>query len=137
LSLSNAALDHLLKLAAGHGDKVWSGTRGLSQDMIDKMLSGLGLKLLVAIDPEGVARVRHRWERRDERAVRAPARIGKELVARARPAVLRQLASKAATTRWSRTTPETRRAIMAAVTLARANVRARESADAAAERADG
>jgi hypothetical protein len=99
--------------------------------MIDKMLFGMGLKLLVAIDPEGVARTRHRWEKRNERAVRPPSRIGKELIARARPAVLRQLASKAATTRWSRTTPETRRAIMAAVTMARANVRARQSPSAA------
>jgi hypothetical protein len=83
LALSNAALDHLLNQSSGHADKVWSGTRSLSADMLDKMLSRLGLKLLVAIDPDGVARISHRWERRNEQAVRAAARVGKELIARA------------------------------------------------------
>ena len=64
LGLSNEAIEHLIPLTAGHCDKAigLSGTRGLTQLTIDGMLSSLGLKLLVAIDPEQVQRMRPRWE---------------------------------------------------------------------------
>jgi hypothetical protein len=58
------SIEHLIPLTAGHCDKAigLSGTRGLTQLTIDGMLSSLGLKLLVAIDPEQVQRMRPRWE---------------------------------------------------------------------------
>jgi hypothetical protein len=127
LGLSNEAADHLIRLTAGHVDKVLSGTRGLSALTLDGMLSVLGLKLLVAIDPDQVARMRPRWEGRDQRQVRPPARIGAVLLRRARPVVMRAAAKAAVAARWSRTTPETRREIMRAVWMARRNVRVHQS----------
>jgi hypothetical protein len=139
LGLSNEAVEHLIPLAAGHCDKVLgpSGTRGLSQTTLDGLLNALGLKLLVAINPEQVARMRSRWQGRVQQQVRPPAKVAAALIARARPVVLRQLASKAATARWSRTTPEKRRAIMRSVWTARRNVRALNGACAAVGQANG
>jgi hypothetical protein len=121
LGLSNEAIEHLIPLAAGHCDKAigLSGTRGLSPLTIDGLLSSLGLKLLVAIDPEQVARMRPRWEGRDKRQVRPAARISKMLLSRARPFVLREAARKAASVRWRGVSPELRSALMKKAALTR------------------
>jgi hypothetical protein len=124
LGLSNEAIEHLIPLTAGHCDKVigLSGTRGLSPLTIDGMLSSLGLKLLVAIDPEPVSRMRSRWENagaRDQRQVRPPARISKMLLSRAKPYVIREAARKAASVRWRGISPELRSRLMREVSLAR------------------
>ena len=122
LQLSNESVEHVLNLTSGHADKLWSGTRGLSADMLDKMLFGMGLKLLVAIDPEQVQRMQPRWEnagRRDQRQVRPPARISKMLLSRARPFVLREAARKAASVRWRGVSPELRSALMKKAALTR------------------
>jgi hypothetical protein len=114
LGLSNEAVEHLIPLAAGHCDKVLgpSGTRGLSQTTLDGMLNALGLKLLVAIDPEQVARMRSRWEGRDLRQVRPPAKVAAALIARARPAVLRELGRRAGQARWRGIDPKLRSRLM-------------------------
>jgi hypothetical protein len=127
LGLSNETLDHIAMLSAGHADKLLgpSRQRGLSQLSLDALLGVLAVKLIIAEDAEQAARMRTRWEGKDASQVRMPARIAKDLIARVRPAVLRQLASKAATARWSRTTPERRREIMRAVWTARRNVQVR------------
>jgi hypothetical protein len=136
LGLSNEATDHLIRLTAGHTDKVLSGTRGLSPLTLDGMLSVLGLKLLVAIDPDQVARMRPRWEGRDQRQVRLPARVGAALLKRARPEILRSFSRKGGQARWKGTTPELRRKLMRAVWKAR-TVPAQLSADAPAESSPG
>jgi hypothetical protein len=98
---------------------VLSGTRGLSALTLDGMLSVLGLKLLVAIDPDQVARMRPRWEGRDQRQVRLPARVGAALLKRARPEIIRAFSRKGGQARWRGTTPELRRKLMRAVWKAR------------------
>jgi transcriptional regulator with XRE-family HTH domain len=110
LSLSNEAVEHVLGLTSGHADKLWSGTRGLSADMLDKMLQGFGLKVLVAIDSEQVQRMRPRWEnagRRDQRQVRPPARIAASLIKRARPVVMREAGRRGGLNTW-RKIPDSR-----------------------------
>jgi hypothetical protein len=123
LKLSNEAVEHLLQLCAGHVDKILSQTRGLSQLSIDGLLSAMGLKLLVAIDPEQVARMAPRWENeghRDAKQVRRPpARIRKVLMARVRPLILREAATRAARARWRGTSPELRSTLMRQVARAR------------------
>jgi hypothetical protein len=86
------------------------------------MLSSLGLKLLVAIDPEQVQRMRPRWENagaRDQLQVRPPSRISKMLLSRARPYVIREATRKAASVRWRGISPELRSRLMREVSLAR------------------
>jgi hypothetical protein len=123
LGLSNEAAEHLLHLCAGHLDKIWSQTRGLSQVTIDGLLSAMGLRLLVAIDPEQVKRMASRWKNeglRDAKQVRRPpARIRKVLMARVRPLVLREAARHAASHRWRGIPPELRSTLMRQVSLAR------------------
>jgi hypothetical protein len=121
LGLSNETLDHIALLSAGHADKLLGPgrQRGLSQLSLDALLGALGIKIIVVEDEAMAARMRPHWQGKDIRQVRMPARVAKDLIARVRPAVLRQLASKAATARWSRTSPEKRRAIMRAVSAAR------------------
>ena len=140
LGLSNEAIEHLIPLTAGHCDKVigLSGTRGLSQLTIDGMLLSLGLKLLVAIDPEQVARMAPRWANmghRQTKQVRPPARISKMLLSRARPYVIREAARKAASVRWRGISPELRSRLMREVSLARWHPTAVASGPAAEETA--
>jgi hypothetical protein len=65
--------------------------------------------LVVIENVDQVALMKQRWERKDMKQVRAPARIGAALVKRVRPVVLTQLATKAATARWGRIDKERRR----------------------------
>jgi hypothetical protein len=124
LGLSNEALGHIARLSDGHVDKLLGPARqrGLSQLSLDALMGALAVKLIVAESAEQAVRMKQHWQGKDIKQVRVPARVAKDLVARVRPAVLRQLASKAATARWSRTTPERRREIMRAVWTARRNV---------------
>jgi hypothetical protein len=136
LGLSNEALEHLLQLSGGHVDKLLgpSRERGLSGVTLDVMLSGLGLKLLVAIDPAGVERWAPRWAsagHRDAKQVRDTPRIAKALIARARPFVLREAAARASRARWGRVSPELRSALMREVSLARWHPHANASEPAA------
>jgi hypothetical protein len=139
LKLSNEAVEHLLHLCAGHIDKILSQTRGLSQLSIDGLLSTLGLRLLVATDPEQVQRMRPRWENegpRDAKQVRQPpARIRKVLMARVRPLVLSEAATRAARARWRGVSPELRSRLMRDLARARWNARAVASEPAAEETA--
>jgi hypothetical protein len=132
LGLSNELADHVALLSAGHCDKLLGPARqrGLSQLSLDALMGALAVKLIVAEDAEQAARMRSHWEGKDTKQVRMPARIAKDLIARVRPVVLQQLTSRAATIKWSRTTPERRRQIMGGVTMARLNVRARRSPSA-------
>jgi hypothetical protein len=125
LGLSNEALGHIARLSDGHADKLLgpSRQRGLSQISLDALMGALAVKLIIAEDAEQAARMRPHWEGKDAKQVRLPSRVAKDLIARVRPAVLRQLASKAATARWSRTSPEKRRAIMQTVSAARRHAR--------------
>jgi hypothetical protein len=134
LGLSNETLDHIALMTSGHSDKILgpSRQRGLSQLSLDALMGALAVKLIIAEDAEQAARMRSRWEGKDNRQVRLPSRIAKDLIARVRPAVLTQLASRAATARWARIGKDQRREIMRAVWTARRNVRAFHGPSAAA-----
>ena len=121
LGLSNELLDHLIPLTSGHTDKILGPcqVKGLSRISLDGMLSALGLQLLVAIDSVQSARMQPRWQSRDARAVRQPARLAAAILKRARPLVLSQLASKGGGARWKRVSPEARSALMRAAARAR------------------
>jgi hypothetical protein len=125
LGLSNELVGHVARLSDGHVDKLLGPARqrGLSQLSLDALLGVLAVKIIIVEDEAMAARIKPHWQGKDNRQVRLPVRIAKDLIARVRPAVLRQLASKAATARWSRTTPEARRAVMQAVSAARRHAR--------------
>ena len=125
LGLSNELVDHVALLSSGHCDKLLGPgrQRGLSQLSLDALMGALAVKLLVVEDGAMAARMKPHWQGKDTRQVRVSSRLAKDLIAKVRPAVLRQLASKAATARWSRTTPERRREIMQAVSAARRHAR--------------
>jgi hypothetical protein len=125
LGLSNEFLDNTIPLSDGHTDKVLgpSRERGLSQFTLDGMLAALALKLVLVEDPEQAARMRPRWEGRDQRQVRPPARIGKSLIARARPHVVRELGRQGGKARWRGVDPEVRRRLMTQISWARPSVR--------------
>jgi hypothetical protein len=121
LGLSNELVGHLARLSDGHVDKLLGPARqrGLSQLSLDALMNALAIKIIVVEDEAMAARMKPHWQGRDTKQVRMPARVAKDLIARVRPAVLRQLASKAATIKWSRIDKERRRQIMRAVTMAR------------------
>jgi len=124
IGLSNEAIEHLVPLSAGHCDKVLgpSRERGLSGVTLDGMLSVMGLKLLVAIDPAGVARMAPRWANmghRDVKQVRASTSRISRALARTRSRVLSEAARHAAGLRWKGVSSELRSRLMREVSLAR------------------
>jgi hypothetical protein len=114
LGLSNETLDHIALLSAGHSDKLLGPgrQRGLSQISLDALMGALGVKLIVAEDAEQAARMRPHWEGRDKRQVRMPARVAKDLIARVRPVVLRDLGRRAGQARWRGIDPKLRSRLM-------------------------
>jgi hypothetical protein len=121
LGLSNGWMDSAMGLTDGHCDKVIgvSGERGLSRLTIDGALAVLALKIQVVEDKAQAARMRPIWEKRDQRQVRPPSRISKALVAKVRPHILREAASRASKARWGRVSAELRSTLMRRVSLAR------------------
>jgi hypothetical protein len=125
LNLSNEMLDDLARLTHGHVSKLLGPgrERGLSEISMNALMEALAVRLIVVEDSARVAQMKPHWEGKDLKQVRMPARIGAALIKRVRPVVLRQLASKAATARWSRIGKERRRQIMQAVSAARRHAR--------------
>jgi hypothetical protein len=75
------------------------------------MVELFGGRLVFQVDAETEARMRERWERRDEAQVRRCNRVSKRLIEACRPAVLRELASKAGKARMTTMTAAARRRI--------------------------
>ena len=125
LGLSNEFLDNTIPLSDGHTDKVLgpSRERGLSQLTLDGMLAALALRLVIVEDPEQAARMRPRWEGRDHRQLRPAARIGKSMIARARPHVIRELGRSGGQARWRGVSARRRSELMTIVSWARSSVR--------------
>jgi hypothetical protein len=126
LKLANDLVDHIALLTAGHTDKLLgpSRQRGLSQVTLDALLSCLALKLIVTQDDEQAARMRSRWEGRDQKQVRlSTTRIAKATLRHATSHVVRALGRKGGQARWCGIGPEARRELMTAVSWARASVR--------------
>jgi hypothetical protein len=93
LQLSNSFVEAELLMTAGGCDKVLgpSQTSGFSIATLFDLVELFGARLVFRIDEASSARMAHRWERRDERAVRRPKRISKELLKIAKPLLFADL----------------------------------------------
>jgi hypothetical protein len=82
LGLSNSFVEAQLQMTDGGCDKVLGPTqeRGLSVPVMLDMLELFGARLVIQVDAESEARMRTRWERRDERSVRPQKRLSKKLM---------------------------------------------------------
>ena len=117
LGVSDQVLDAISGLSPGHVSKLIGPgrERGLSQVSLSALLGSLALKLLVVEDEAQASIMRSRWEGRDHRQIRPPARIGAAFLRRARPVVMREFSRKGGLARWKGTSPELRRRLMESV----------------------
>lgn len=126
LGLSDAALDHRAGLVSGHANKVLGPARerGIGAAVLEALLFALGVDLIMVPNPDKLA-AGGDLERRKESHVRANhPRFSKEAAIKvARPAVLSELARKAAKARWAGVTVEERKAFIAMLNTARAGKR--------------
>jgi hypothetical protein len=99
LQLSDAVVDELAGLAAGHCNKVIgiAPVKALGRVTLSALLGVLALKLVVVEDPEQAARIGSRWQRKSLQHGR-PAAFS---LRQARPLVLARAARKAALARWA------------------------------------
>jgi hypothetical protein len=113
LGLSNAFIEEQMQMAAGGADKVLGPSRvkGLSVAVMFDLVELFGGRLVFQIDPATEARMRDRWERRDEAQVRRCNRVSKRLIETCAPMVLRELARKAGKARMTTMTAAARRRI--------------------------
>jgi hypothetical protein len=130
LGLSNEFIDNTIPLSDGHCDELLgpSRERGLSQITLDAMLAMLALKLVVVEDSEQAARMRPIWAGRDQRQIRPAARVGRSMIARARPYVVRELGRSGGQKRWRAIDPRLRSRLMSE--LAKLRWTAKRSASA-------
>jgi DNA-binding phage protein len=99
LGLSNEALENLAGLCRGHVQKVCGPSRERSPTLrtVDRMLTALGLSIILIRDPEKFDRVTQH-PRRDESHVRS--RLSAGTIKRARPIIIDELLRRAARRRW-------------------------------------
>ncbi len=73
LQLSDAIVDELAGMAAGHTGKLLgpAPVKTLGAVSLSALLSVLALRLIIVEDTEQAARIGRRWQRRTERAVSA------------------------------------------------------------------
>lgn len=103
--LSDSMVDELGGLTRGHSEKVLgpSQTKGLSPMMLETLLGVFAVKLQMVVDVEAFKKMEGRWQRRAENHVRENAsRVSIRVIERARPHVLREMATKAARARWDK-----------------------------------
>jgi hypothetical protein len=136
--ISDRVLDEVAGLSPGHVSKTLGPgrERGLSQVTIDALLGALAVRLILVEDEAQAAIVKNRWETRDSRQLRSPARVGAAFLRRARPAVMREFSRKGGLARWKGTSPELRKKLMQAVWKTRTKP-AQLSASAPAEQTHG
>jgi hypothetical protein len=121
LGLSNSFVDAQLQMAEGGCDKVLgpSQAKGMSLLVMFDFVELFGGKLVFEVDAETEARMRDRWERREERNVREPGRVSKAILERARPAFYRQLSRLGNEARTKMLPPEARKRIARAAAVCR------------------
>ena len=75
LGISCETLDRLAGLSSGHAGRLLCGVKRAGITLYWPLLESLGLRCLIEVDPDAVARLAHRWHRRNEAHVRhRPAR---------------------------------------------------------------
>jgi hypothetical protein len=92
LGLSNEFVDQVGGLTTGHCDKVLGPTRakGLSGTVLDVFLELFAVELVMRPNPEALARMEERWERRNGDHVRLMlTKVSMRMLQRAKPFVLR------------------------------------------------
>jgi hypothetical protein len=124
LGLSNEMLDRICGFATGQTDKYLGPSRVKrpSLDILEILMTALGLSGTLVVDALKSQQVGRLWERegrRYEPSVRPHARISKALVKRAAPEVRRQFAAMGGAARWQGSTPEERAVVVAKLNAAR------------------
>jgi hypothetical protein len=82
LGLSNAFVEAQLQMTDGGCDKVLGPTqaKGMSILVMLDMIELFGARLVIQVNAETEARMRQRWERREERNVRPQKRLSRKLM---------------------------------------------------------
>ena len=94
LGLSNSYVEHQLQMGDGNADKFIGPmpTKGMSLSVVLDMVELLGGRLVFEVCPETEARMRKRWEGRDEKRVHPPKRrLSKKLMELAKPLLFAEL----------------------------------------------
>jgi hypothetical protein len=93
LGLSNSFLEELCGGCAGFTDKYLGRSRSkrIGPTAFDLLLSALGLRLRVEIDPDQAQLMAPRYERRNEKQVRTSQPLSAELLERARAIIMATL----------------------------------------------
>jgi len=102
LKLSNEWIDLHTESVNGNWDKYFgiSSQKPLSHAALDRYLQTLGCTIAVFVDPAAEAKMRDLWEKRDGRQLRPAARFGRALMARAMPAVAKELGRRGGVKTW-------------------------------------
>jgi hypothetical protein len=137
LGLSNSLIEHAL-LMGEHGlDKLVgpSRTKNLTVLVAHDLAELMGCRIVLQPDPELEAKVRARWEQRDNRKVHPPRRVSQAILERARPVFFQQLSRLGNEARKAKLPREARASIARAAArsrwrLHRAAVKARATAEA-------
>jgi hypothetical protein len=138
LGISNETLEQICGMTKGHADKLLgpAKVKNLSQFTIDCLLSALAVKLIAEPDVEGEAKMRPRWEGRNQSQVRAVGRVAPSVMQRVRPHLFRELGRAGGLKRAASMPAKQRRQIARTAAIARwklhrAAVKARADARAA------
>jgi hypothetical protein len=101
LSLSNATVESLAGLCAGHLTKVAGPARSRSPTLatLDRLMAALGLSFVLVRDPQKIEAARDRWRPRSASKVRVRA-LSPTTIARARRHVVADLSRKASRPKW-------------------------------------
>jgi hypothetical protein len=137
LGLSNAFVEAQLLMSGGGCDKVLgpAQVKGMSVAVMFDLIELFGGRLVFQVDPEIEAKMRPRWEKREERNVRRAKRLSKAVLARAAPLLFAALGKAGGTKRAKSLTAKQRKEIARTAALSRwrihrAAVRARAVAAA-------
>jgi hypothetical protein len=121
LGLSNAWIENALHLGENDLTKTLGPTqsKGLSLLLAIDLAELFGARLVLQIDPELEAKMRLRWEVRDEKNVHPSRRVSQVILERARPVFFQQLSRLGNEARKAKLPPEARASIARAAALAR------------------
>jgi hypothetical protein len=139
LGLSNSYIEAALHMAEHGCDKILgpSQVKGLSWPVAFDLAELLGGKLVFQVDSAIEARMRERWEKRDNGKVHPPKRVSKTILARAAPLLFAAL-GRAGGTKRARCMPAkqrqeiARKAALSRWRIHRAAVKARAIAEVSA-----